>query len=451
MFHVKHSLEDTIAAIITPLGVGGVGVIRISGPKSFNILQKIASNKIKRQPNLLQITWLMIGRVKIDQALVAFMKAPNSYTGEDTVEISCHGSITGLKRLLAEICKHGGRMAEAGEFTKRSFINGKMDLSQAEAVIDLIEAKTDKALQNAARQMEGWLGREVKQVRGRIIAQLAGVEGAIDFPDEIAAQRDRLNKGLAKEVGLVNKLLRTAEEGRMVREGARVVIIGRPNVGKSSLMNALISSDRAIVSREAGTTRDTIEELVNIGGSQAVIIDTAGIRTASNEVEKEGVRRATGEIEKADLVVLVLEGNKGLTKADQMIVEQLKGKKVVIALNKIDLGDRGRVGMNYPQSKSSAKTGQGIPRLLALIKSQVEKTGARPKGIKVLINLRHKECLTSARESLIRGLAALERDDYQELVAEDLKSAIVALGEVSGESVSAEVIDQIFSRFCVGK
>jgi tRNA modification GTPase len=426
-------------------------VIRVSGAKAFRLLQNITAKRLKKTPNHVQVAWIKANGLVVDQALVVYMRAPHSYTGEDTIEISCHGSIAGLNKILAEIVRQGGRLAGAGEFTKRAFINGKLDLAQAEAVIDLIWARSEGALQNAAAQLEGWLGREVEEVREKIANILTGVEGGIDFPDDIREQKGWVRAAVAKELRAIKKLLATAEEGRIIREGARVVVIGRPNVGKSSLLNALVKNERAIVSRQAGTTRDTIEELIDLGGRQAVVIDTAGLRAPGNEIEKEGVARARAEIKKADLVVLVTEGQKGLTKADRAIIAGLGKQPAMVVANKVDLGDKGTPGLNYPQYKTSAKTGQGIERLLAGIKVRIKPAGKRSGGARVMINQRHKECLTRAEESLIRGLAALNRADYQELLAEDLKRAVVALGEVSGEAVSEEVIDRIFSRFCVGK
>jgi tRNA modification GTPase len=451
LFHVKHSLEDTISAIITPIGVGGVGVIRISGPRSFKILQEISTKHLRKSPNCAQMTWIRVkGRI-LDQAMVLYMKAPRSYTGQDTAEISCHGSQASLRAILGEVTRQGSRLAEPGEFTKRAFVNGKMDLSQAEAVIDLIEARTERALLNAASQMEGWLGKDVGKIREGMVLLLARIEGEIDFPDDLKTKKEQAARLVKKQLGLVRGLLATAEEGRLVREGARVAIVGRPNVGKSSLLNALIRNNRAIVSREPGTTRDTIEESVKVGGLEAVVIDTAGIRNAGSAIEREGVKRAKAEIERADLVVLVTEGPKGLTKNDWALVGQMKGRKVVVVANKVDLGCCGKLKINYPQYEASAKTGQGIKELMAGIRKQLSQGRAHKGTARVLINLRHKECLTRAEESLIRGLAALNRKDYQELLAEDLKSAIVALGEIGGEAVSEEVISQIFSRFCVGK
>jgi tRNA modification GTPase len=448
---VKHSLDDTITAIVTPLGAGGLGVIRISGANALRIAQKLSSKRLTGKPNHIMPTWIKVKGAPVDQAMVSYLKAPNSFTGEDTIEISLHGSMASLRRVLAEIVRLGGRLAGPGEFTKRAFLNGKIDLSQAEAVIDLIEAKSNRALKNAAQQLEGWLGREVARIREELVSLLVRVEGAIDFPDDLTINKQRLGSEVVKRGREIARLLATADEGRVVREGLRVAIVGRPNVGKSSLLNALVKAERAIVSCEPGTTRDTIEEELRLGGGVVVLVDTAGIRRVGRGVEREGVRRAEQELDLAELVLLVIEAPKGLVGQEKALLKRLKRRPLIIVRNKVDLGDAGRVSGNYPQCKISALTGDGLAGVIKMVRSALGRRVGERAGVKVLINERHKECLTRARESLIRGLGALRRADSAELVAEDLKQAVVALGEINGQEVSSQVIDQIFSRFCVGK
>jgi len=448
---VKHSLDDTIAAIATPLGQAGLGVIRISGKRALPILRKITSFKGKIPSHKLRLAWIKQDGVKFDQAMTAYMKAPQSYTGEDVVEISCHGSPVVLKKALSAIIASGARLAEPGEFTKRAFLGGKIDLTQAEAVIDLIQSGAEAAIINANKQMAGTVGDEVRGVRRALLGALGETEAAIDFPDDIMFKKKEIKRQIEKQIKRIGAALAGAEEGRMIREGARVVIAGRPNVGKSSLLNALIMSERAIVSKEPGTTRDTIEEMISLGGMPVVLIDTAGLRGGRGEAELAGVRRAENELKNADLALVVFDLTRGLGSREKALIAGLKKRRFLLVGNKADLPRKEQVNSIYPHHTTSAKNGKGVGRLKEAIKRKLLTRSLVRQGPISLINERHRECLTKARESLIRGLAALNREDCGELVAEDLKKAIIALGEIGGEDVSAEVIGGIFSRFCVGK
>ncbi len=453
---MKHSLDDTIAAIATPPGVGGVGLVRISGGSALNILLTIftpSSNSYEYENHKLYHGWVRAsgGRVT-DEVMASCMRAPNSYTGEDVVEISCHGGTAVVHEVLRLILESGARPAERGEFSKRAFLNGKIDLLKAEAILDLVSARTGRGVSAAASQLAGSLSNPTGRLRAELVGLLAELEASIDFPDDVEAPA--LQVRIESVRGEVEKLAATAGAGKLLREGVRMAIVGKPNVGKSSLLNALLGEERAIVTDEPGTTRDTIEEVININGIPFVVVDTAGIRHPRDKAEEFGVERARVEIAGANMVLLVLDASTGLGDEDKVILEEVSEGKVALALNKVDLGAAVRLngyGNSCPQFKVSALLGTGISELRAGIYDLVIKGQEMEGAGGTSINLRHQECLLRVRDALDKALAGCDGKCYSDLVAVDLKGAIVALGEVSGEEVSEEVINSIFARFCVGK
>lgn len=456
MFHVKHSLDDTIAAIITPQGVGGVGVVRISGDLAVGILGKIIKDfPAKTEPLRMYHSWLFFGDRAIDEVLYCYFKAPSSYTGEDVAEISCHGGPLVLREALEQILSCGARLAERGEFTKRAFLNGRIDLTRAEAVLDLISARTRRGIEAAAAQLGGRLSDQVRDLRGRLIGILSEIEAGIDFPDDVdGSEQPGLISRLVEILSAIDELLQTADAGKLIREGARMAIVGKPNVGKSSLLNVLLGEDRAIVTEFPGTTRDTIEEVININGFPVVVVDTAGIRHPRDMAEVFGVERARKEAEASDVVMVVLDCSSKLTAEDEMVLNETRHARRLLVLNKVDLGNALNLngfGGSNPQFKVSAVTGQGISELRTGIFDLVVGGGEIKGADGAYINSRHREGMMRARESVLKATDSCQQGLPCDFTAIDLKGAIVALGEVSGESVSEEVVNSIFERFCVGK
>lgn len=456
MFHVKHSADDTIAAIATPPGVGGVGVVRISGDQSIRVAEQIIRDFPKNIiPQRVYHSWIACNGKPVDEVLYYFMKAPNSYTGEDVVEISGHGGAAVLREVLGLIVSAGARIADRGEFTRRAFLNGKVDILRAEAVLDLISARTGRGVEAAVGQLGGGLSSLINGLRSELVNILSEIEASIDFPDDVEEiGRASLRERIEGYLGEVDRLIETAEGGHLLREGLRMAIAGRPNVGKSSLLNALLGEDRAIVTDVPGTTRDTIEEVVNVNGLPVVVIDTAGIRHPRDKAEEFGVARARKEIGAADIVLVVLDASGELSDEDKMILGEARAVKHILALNKIDLGIRlslnGWAG-DGPSFQVSALRGDGVENLRkGIFDFVVGHQGLEGAG-GVFINLRHKECLIRTREGLLRAIDSCSRNMPSDFVAIDIKGAIVALSEMSGEEVSEEVINSIFERFCVGK
>jgi tRNA modification GTPase len=454
--------SDTIAAIATPLGgEGGIGVIRLSGPDSANIIQSIfkpsSNNKLKS--HTIQHGWIVDNSSRIDQVVVSYMASPRSYTGEDVVEISCHGGGKVLNSVLELTLNAGGRLAQRGEFTKRAFLNGKIDLAQAEAVIDLIMAKTKQGALFAASQLSGSLSHKISGVRNILKGLLAEIEASIDFPDEISdVPPDSAKNTVNSAINTIKGLIQTADLGKAYREGISLAIIGKPNVGKSCLLNALLKEDRAIVSEEPGTTRDIIEETLNIKGIPFIINDTAGIRDPLNKVESIGIDRARNAIDKADAVLLVIDISSPLTPDDISLIRDTNTLKRVIALNKADLAHMvktkdivGKAGGNASFAEISALKGDGVGELENLIFNCIVDHKVVAENTEVMVNLRHKEALIRARDLLENCLKSLNDNMQADFVSIDLKGAIAALGEVTGDVVSDEIIDSIFESFCVGK
>jgi tRNA modification GTPase len=452
-------MNDTIAAISTPFGEGAIALLRLSGERAVAVADTVFRGKSRLAEA--EVRAQHFGRIvdengsTVDEVLATVFRAPASYTGEDIVEISCHGGILVTRRILQLLLAHGARSAEPGEFTQRAFLNGKMDLTQAEAVIDLIHAQTDLALRAATEQLEGRLGAKVRELREQLLAVLAHVEAFIDFPDEDIDP----DTGAALLVKLrvvrdsVAALLRTADQGKILREGVRTVIYGAPNVGKSSLLNLLLGYERAIVSETPGTTRDTIEEVINLRGIPLRLIDTAGVREAGDEVEKQGIERTHKQIERADLALCIFDASKPPGgQASGMALESFenpRGRAIAVA-NKIDLGEN-KYWDAVPCVRISCKTGEGMERLAEAIFERVMGGGVASRDAGIAINARHQACLQNAQRYCAAAAKAIEDRLSPELVAVELRAALDAVGEVAGKVDSEELLGEIFGTFCIGK
>ncbi|MBR1425704.1 tRNA uridine-5-carboxymethylaminomethyl(34) synthesis GTPase MnmE [bacterium] len=441
---------ETIAAISTPLGTGGVGVIRISGDKSFEIALKI-SDKDNLTPGKIYHSWILDDNKKIDEVLILPFKSPNSYTGEDVVEIHCHGGINVVKNILDIVLKNGARMAERGEFTKRAFLNKKMDLSQAEAVDDLIHAKTSDFAIQSAKNLSGVLAQKIKQIRSNLFEITSRIVAGIDFPEDVAqVEYSYLVENFEKSIQEVNRILSFAKTSDIMRQGIKVAIVGRPNVGKSSLFNALLNLDRAIVTNIAGTTRDVIKETLDLGVA-VTLIDTAGIRENENidKVEEIGIEYSKQSAMEADLILFLYDALEGFTDEDKVIYEIIKHKPHIIIANKIDLiaGDYAPVTSNTI-SFSTLSTDK-IEELKEKITSKV--CDVSFDDTEFITNKRQQTCLLRCAESLENALKAAKKEELQDMIYIDLKSALLALDELTGEVVTDEILDNIFNHFCIGK
>lgn len=454
--------EDTIAAIATAIGEAGLAVIRISGPEALQVAENCfqPGGTHATQPTAAPSHTVHYGHVirdqqKIDEVLLTVLRAPRTFTREDVVEISCHGGLVPTKLVLDAVLQSGARLAEPGEFTKRAFLNGRIDLTQAEAVADIIHSKTELALRAANEQLAGKLSQRITLLREDMIKILAHVEAHIDFPDEdiapdtLASLVGKLQQGIA----FMETLLATAPEGQLLRRGVRTAIIGRPNAGKSSLLNCLLGHDRAIVSATEGTTRDTIEETANIRGIPIIFIDTAGLRQADNQVEQEGIRRSQSSLEKADLILHVIDASQGLSQFESELMEQHTGRTKIIVLNKSDLGQQPELppSMNQTAVPISCQTGQGLAQLKDQIKATIWSGRVGGEMLEVMINSRHQDALQRAKDATQTTLQALQDGLTLELVALDLRIAVNAIGEIVGKTTTDDLLDKIFSEFCLGK
>ena len=459
-------IDDTIAAISTPPGIGGIGIIRVSGVESATIVDKIfVSIKDKKLAEVKSHTIHYGHIVKIntkqyvDEVLVSVMRKPNTFTREDIVEINCHGGIVSTRNVLEQVLNAGARLADEGEFTKRAFLNGRIDLVQAEAIIDIINSKTNVGLESAINQLEGTLSSKIFKIRSELLSLAAHLQAAVDFPEEDIEELSESNLILSLKSALekVQYLLETADMGKIIREGLSTAIIGKPNVGKSSLLNALVRENRAIVTEIPGTTRDIIEEYVNIKGVPLKIVDTAGIRETDDIIERMGVERSKEFIDKADLIMLILDGSELLTDNDKKIIELVVNKNVIVLVNKMDLESNiehdyiKKVFTNNHIINISIKTGSGLENLENIIKEMFF-TGEISFNSDVLItNMRHKESLIKANDNIKESIQAIEAGIPIDMVSIDINNAVENLGEIIGLTVSEEIIHQIFREFCLGK
>jgi tRNA modification GTPase len=451
-------MDDTIAAISTPFGEGAIALIRMTGPRAVNIADEIFHAR-KRASGLSPRTQ-QFGKISdadrpVDDVMLSVHRAPASYTGEDVIEISCHGGILVTQRILQLLLERGARVAEPGEFTKRAFLNGKMDLTQAEAVMDLIRAQTDLALRAATEQLEGKLGARIREIREQLLALLAHIEAYIDFPDEDidpdTGQTLLNNVDAAREK--VTLLLRTADQGKILREGLRTVIYGAPNVGKSSLLNVLLGYERAIVSETPGTTRDTIEEVINLRGIPLRLIDTAGVRDSADAIEKEGIARTLKNVERADLVLHLADASQPRSQVLWASDEIGTRHREIFILNKHDLGEHEdwRDFSNKRAARISCRSGDGLEKLADMIFERVMHGDATLEDSSVAINARHQTCLKMAAQFLDAARQAMCDGLSPEFVAIELRAALDAIGEVVGKADTEELLGKIFSTFCIGK
>lgn len=457
-------IDDTIAAIATAPGEGGIGIIRISGEKSLQVAQSIFKSKSGKMIKDYNARTLIYGTVVdnekvIDEVLVAYMKGPNSYTAEDVIEINCHGGFISVKKILELILSKGVRLAEAGEFTKRAFLNGRIDLSQAEAIIDVIKSKTDMAHEVAQSQLEGSLAKKIKDLRMNVTEVLAHLEVSIDFAEEDVEEitYQTLEEKALELRNEIKKLYDTAESGKILRDGLKTVIVGKPNVGKSSLLNSILGENRAIVTDIAGTTRDVIEEFVNIKGIPLKIVDTAGIRETEDVVEKIGVEKSRESFSTADLVIMVLDASRKLSEEDMEILESLKNKKTIVLLNKMDLEPQIELEKieEFVNSediiKISALKHQGIEELQDKIEAMVYHGSVKNSSNLMITNSRHKDALFKAYESINDAISAIEQRMPYDFIEVDFKNIWDYLGYINGDTIREDLLDTIFANFCIGK
>lgn len=457
-------IDDTIAAIATAPGEGGIGIIRISGERSLSVAEEIfrsMSGKLIKDYKTRTLVYgnIVDGDKVIDEVLVAYMKGPNSYTAEDVIEINCHGGFISVKKILELILSKDVRLAEQGEFTKRAFLNGRIDLSQAEAIIDVIKAKTDMAHEVAQNQLEGSLSNKIKDLRMKVTEVLAHLEVAIDFSEEDVEEitYQTLEEKARELKNEIKKLYDTAESGKILRDGLKTVIVGKPNVGKSSLLNSILGENRAIVTDIPGTTRDVIEEFVNIKGIPLKIVDTAGIRETEDVVEKIGVEKSKESFNSADLVIMVLDSSRQLSDEDLEILANLENKKTIVLLNKTDLEQKIEEDKirQYVDNDSiiriSALKHEGIEEIHDKIESMVYRGSIKNTSSLVITNSRHKDALLRAYESINDAISAIEQNLPYDFIEVDFKNIWDYLGYINGDTVKEDLLDTIFSNFCIGK
>ncbi|WP_124067216.1 tRNA uridine-5-carboxymethylaminomethyl(34) synthesis GTPase MnmE [Clostridium sp. E02] len=456
---------NTIAAIATAASSSGIGIVRISGEESFQIIDQIFKGKGKKEKKLseepshtIHYGFICDGDEAIDEVLVLIMKGPKSYTAEDTVEIDCHGGVLVTRKILETVLKYGARPAEPGEFTKRAFLNGRMDLSQAEAVIDVIHAKNQYALKSSVRQMEGAVSKRVRNMREKLIYQIAFIESALDDPEHISLDGygETLQKVLGPVKEEIDELIRSSENGRVLSEGIETVILGKPNAGKSSLLNALVGEERAIVTEIAGTTRDTLKESILLEDLSLNIIDTAGIRDTDDVVEKIGVEKAKRAADQADFIIYVVDGTCPIDENDEEILRVIRDKKVLVVLNKSDLFmvltvEALREKTGHPVIVISAKEQQGIKKMEDEIKSMFYEGKIDFNDQVFITNARHKNALFQAQKSLSMVEESILNGMPEDFYSIDLMDAYEQLGTILGESVEEDLVNEIFRKFCMGK
>lgn len=452
--------NSTIAAIATPHGTGGISVIRVSGSDSINICDKVFVAKSKKKLADSKTHTIHYGNIVsdgeiIDEVLVSVMRAPNTFTREDTVEINCHGGLVVTQKVLLSVINAGATLASAGEFTKRAFLNGRIDLSQAEAVIDIINSPSSLALSVAANQLGGALSSDINDLRDKVLEILSQINVTIDYPEEDIddVEKEALMSDLNDVKSKISELLETAHRGKLIRDGINTVICGKPNVGKSSILNLLARDSRAIVTDIAGTTRDVIEERITIGNVVLNVYDTAGIRDTKDTIESLGIDKSKEYIKNAELVLFVIDSSTGITDDDKEIFNSLNNKNVIVILNKSDISDCS-FDDSFSQNnviKLSAKTGDGLDDLTSLIEDMFNLGKIAAGDGNAITNLRHKEALTKAYSSLSSAIDALTNFVPYDIVSIDLTDCASHLGEITGKTVSDEIVDKIFARFCLGK
>ncbi len=454
---------DTIAAIATAMTTSGIGIVRMSGEESFKIIQKIYKGKKKKQFQeekgyTIHYGYVVDGEETIDEVLVMIMRGPHSFTGEDTVEINCHGGVYVVKRILETVIKYGARPAEPGEFTKRAFLNGRMDLSQAEAVIDVIHSKNEYALKSSVSQLKGTVHQKIKKIREEILYHTAFIETALDDPEHISVdgyggQLKVIVDKLQKEL---KELLISSDNGRIIKEGIQTVIVGKPNAGKSSLLNVLVGEDRAIVTDIEGTTRDVLEESIQLQGISLNIMDTAGIRDTKDIVEKIGVDKAKEYANEADLIIYVVDASRALDENDTEIIQMIQNKKAVILLNKSDLAtvvskDMLKSYIEKPMIEISAKEESGIKELEETLKKMFFHGDISFNDEIYITNIRHKTAIQDAYDSLEKVNMSIKNNMPEDFYSIDLLDAYESLGSITGETIGEDLVNEIFSKFCMGK
>ena len=458
-------MTDTIAAIATALSPSGIGIIRISGEESFEVANRIFKSKSGKSILEMSSHTVHYGHIYdeeeiIDEVMVLLMKAPNSFTMEDTVEIDCHGGVYVMNRILQTVLKNGARLSEPGEFTKRAFLNGRIDLTKAEAIMDLIQSKNEAARKNSMTHLKGDLYRKIKALREDIIYEIAFIESALDDPEHISLDgfHERLSGKSSNIITVIEKLLNSADNGRLIKEGINTVIVGKPNAGKSSFLNLLLGEDRAIVTDIAGTTRDTLEESVYLDGMTLNLIDTAGIRETEDVVERIGVNKAKEALEKADLMVYIVDSSVSLDESDREIIALLDMSKTIVLLNKSDLdvvvsesSIKEIIGETVDFLTISAKEKEGLDAFTILIKEKFFSGQISFDDEVTISSLRQKEALSSALQSMKMVQQSLEDDMPEDFYSIDLMNAYACLGEIIGEEVGEDLVNEIFSKFCMGK
>lgn len=455
---------DTIAAAATAMASSGIGIIRISGSESFSVMERVfrphnRNKKMKEQPPYtVHYGTIVDGDEVLDEVLVVLMKAPHSYTAEDTVEIDCHGGRFVMQRTLELVLKSGARPAEPGEFTKRAFLNGRIDLSQAEAVMDVIQSRNQMALRSSVSQLQGSVRQEIERLRSAVLYETAYLEAALDDPEHISLEgySQELLKKVEKLCEELDRLLESSENGRLLKEGIRTVILGKPNAGKSSLLNVLLGEERAIVTEIEGTTRDVLEEQLQLGGLSLVLLDTAGIRSTEDLVEQIGVERARKQAEDADLILYVADSSRPLDESDEEILELLKGRNALVLLNKSDLTPVLTPEMMEERTEHkvlliSAKEEQGIRELEQEIRSMFFQGDLDFNDEVLITNVRHKRALQDAKNSLQMVMESIRGGMPEDFYTIDLTDAYQALGRILGEEMGEDLVNEIFGKFCMGK
>ena len=452
-------MNDTIAAISTSLGIGAISIVRMSGTDAIKIANKIFSKDLENvKSHTINYGFIKENGEVIDEVLISVMKAPHTYTTENIIEINCHGGITTTNKVLETLLKNGARLAEPGEFTKRAFLNGRIDLSQAESVIDIINAKSNREALEGMKQLEGFLAEEINKIKKELLKLMANIEVSIDYPEYDTPEviEEEILKTIENSINKLNKLERSFDNGKLIKEGIKTAIIGRPNAGKSSLLNAILKEERAIVTEYEGTTRDTIEEYVNINGITLKLIDTAGIRTTQNEIEKIGIEKSKKMAKEADLVIYIIDASKDLNEDDEEILNIVIPKKTIIILNKLDLvpkiDEKTEIIKNFENViKISALKKEGIEDLYNKITELFNLDVINIDNEIVITNERHKKIIKDAIINLNKSKEALKNNMPIDIIAIGLKDVLTNLGEITGEEASEEIINEIFSRFCLGK